>query len=173
MEKIKLKNVRLSFPSLFKPAVFNGNSTGKYEATFLIPKNTEQATMVEKALEKFIQETFKDKVPKGLKRTCLRDGDEVEYDGYAGMLALKAGTSRRPLVLDSDKTPLTEEDNRIYPGCYVNAIVDFWYSDHNLGGKQILGNLSGVMFHKDGESFGSSSTSIDEFDDFDDDDDSF
>ena len=35
--KIQLKNVRLSFPSLFQRAQFNGED-GKYEATFLFSK---------------------------------------------------------------------------------------------------------------------------------------
>ena len=37
MAKIKLNNVRLSFPSLFHKASFQG-SEGKYEATFLLSK---------------------------------------------------------------------------------------------------------------------------------------
>ena len=41
MSKIMLPNVRLSFPSLFHKAVFDGKET-KFEATFLIDKN-EQA----------------------------------------------------------------------------------------------------------------------------------
>jgi hypothetical protein len=35
--KIKLQNVRLSFPSLFQKAVFEGKE-GKFEATFLLDK---------------------------------------------------------------------------------------------------------------------------------------
>ena len=167
MANLKLPNVRLSFPSLFKKAVFNGQET-KFEATFLIPKDSDLAAIVENAVDAFIEEQFKGKPPKGLKKTCLIDGDEKEYDGYEGMLAFKASTGKRPLVIDNDKTPLTEDDNRIYAGCYVNAIVSFWYSDHPLGGKQILANLSGVQFHKDGEAFSSGGASVDDFDDFDD-----
>ena len=37
MAKFTLKNVRLSFPSLFQKAVFNGTET-KFEATFLLNK---------------------------------------------------------------------------------------------------------------------------------------
>ena len=39
MSKIKLKNVRLSFPSLFRKAVFGGDET-KFEGTFLLDKTT-------------------------------------------------------------------------------------------------------------------------------------
>jgi hypothetical protein len=85
-------------------------------------------------------------------------------------MAFKAGTTRRPTIIDRDKTPLVEEDGKPYAGCYVNAVVDLWYSDHPKGGKQVLGNLLGVQFAKDGEPFGSGAVDVDdEFDDLDDD----
>ena len=44
--KIKLPNVRLSFPSVFHKASFNGNET-KYEATFLLSKKDHAALIEE------------------------------------------------------------------------------------------------------------------------------
>ena len=171
MAKLMLKNVRLSFPALFRKAVFNGQET-KYEATFLIPKDSALAETVREACDAFIAEKFQGKPPKGLKLTCIADGDTKEYDGYEGMFAVKAASQHRPLVIDNDKTPLTEDDNRIYAGCMVNAQIDFWFSDHALGGKQILATLYGVQFHKHNSPFGGSSVSVDEFDDVSDEDDS-
>jgi len=166
--KLKLQNVRLSFPSLFNKAVFNGNVT-KYEGTFLMPKGSPQHKQTQDAIDAFIAEKFQGKAPKGLKITCFTDGDEKDYDGYAGMMAIKGGSTKRVLLIDKDKTPLVEEDGRLYAGCYVNAILEFWYSDHPLGGKQIIGNLLGVQFAKDGESFGDTTgASIDDFDEIDD-----
>jgi len=43
MAKIKLQNVRLSFPSLYRKAVFGGEET-KYEGTFLLDKATQGTT---------------------------------------------------------------------------------------------------------------------------------
>lgn len=169
MSKVKIENVRLSFPSLFRKAVFNGNET-KFEATFLFPKDSANHKKVQKAIDDFIAEKFQSKPPKGLKITALTDGDTKEYDGYEGMMALKGGSTKRPLVIDKDKSALTEDDERLYAGCYVNAIVEFWYSDHPLGGKQILGNLLGVQFYKDGEAFSDGvSASVDDFDEVEDD----
>ena len=37
--KVMLKNVRLSFPSLFKTEEYNGVDTEEFAATFLIPKS--------------------------------------------------------------------------------------------------------------------------------------
>jgi hypothetical protein len=170
--KMKLKSVRLSFPSLFKKAVFDGVET-KFEATFLINKKTQSAMVdqINDTIDKFLVEKFGEgKIPKGIKRTCFVDGDDKDYDGYAGHMAFKAGTTRRPTIIDRDNTPLAEDDGKPYAGCFVNAVCDLWYSDHPKGGKQVLGNLLGVQFAKDGEAFGSGSIDVDdEFDDLDDD----
>ena len=173
--KIQLKNVRLSFPSLFKKAVFEGVES-KFEGTFLIHKEDQAKVIkkVEAAMDEFLVEKFgsKGKIPKSLKRTCFKDGDTCDYDGYEDHMALKAGSNRRPTVINRNKEPLVEDDEVIYAGCYVNAIVDFWYSDHPKGGKQLLANLLGVQFSKDGDSFSAAGGDCtDEFAEIEDDDD--
>jgi len=164
--KIKLQKVRLSFPSLFRKAVFSGEET-KFEATFLINKET-QAELI-----KEIQSVIKAKMTTDLKgaklasdKICLKDGDEIDYDGYAGHWSIKASNAKRPLVIDSDKTPLSEDDNRIYSGCYVNAVIEVW-AQNNSWGKRINANLLGVQFAGDGAPFGDGVTaSVDDFDAF-------
>ncbi len=164
--KIKVENVRLSFPSLFRKAQFNGSET-KYEATFLLSKNDHAKAIAQ------IEKAIKDKIATDLKgakigadKLCLRDGDEVEYDGYEGHMSLKASNKKRPLVIGKDKSPLTEDDNVVYGGCYVNAIVELW-AQNNEYGKRINANLLGVQFVRDGEPFGSAgeSAGLDDFDD--------
>lgn len=168
MPKLKLNNVRLSFPSLFKRAVFDGKD-GKFEATLLIDKKSQSSLVdkVETAMQAFLIEKFGSaaKIPKSLKRTCFSDGDTKDYEGYEGQMAFKGTSNGRPTVINRDKTPVAEGDNVMYAGCYVNAIVDFWYSDHAKGGKQCLANLLGVQFVREGESF--SAAAGDCTDDFD------
>ena len=171
MAKLKLNNVRLSFPSLFTKAVFDGEAT-KFEATFLIHKDDQAKVIaqVEKHMAAFIAEKFPKGAPKALKKTCFLDGDKKDYDGYENHMALKAANKKRPTLINRDKSPIHEEDDILYAGCYVNAIVDFWYSDHPKGGKQILANLFGLQFVKDGEAFGAESVAdVDDFDDIEDD----
>lgn len=168
MAKLQLKNVRLSFPSIFKRSDFNGQE-GKFEATFLLNKETQadQIAMIEKTIEAAITEA-KIKVPTD--KRCLKDGDDFDYDGYAGHMAFKASTNRRPTIIDRDKTPLAEDDGKPYAGCYVNAIVDVWIQNNSYG-KRANSNLFGIQFVKDGEAFGAGDTDVtDEFDAFDDDD---
>lgn len=169
MAKIQLKNVRLSFPSIFKRADFNGQE-GKFEATFLLNKETQadQIAKIEKAIDAAVAEA-KVKVPSD--KRCLKDGDDFDYDGYAGHMAFKASTNRRPTVIDRDKTPLVEDDGKPYAGCYVNAIVDIWVQNNSYG-KRANGNLFGIQFVKDGDAFGAGDVDVtDEFDAFDDEDD--
>lgn len=170
MPKMTLTNVRLSFPSLFKKAIFDGEAT-KFEATFLVSKDDPQVAKINKAIDSFLAEKFPKGAPKSVKRTVFVDGDTKEYDGYENMMAFKGSNNKRPTIIDRDKTPIIEEDNILYAGCYVNAIVDLWYSDHPKGGKQVLGNVLGVQFVKDGEAFGADTTAAaDDFDDISDDD---
>jgi len=174
MSKIKISNVRLSFPSLFKKPVFDNVESRKYEATFLINKKdqADQIAKINATIESFLNEKFGEaKRPKGIKLTCMKDGDDIDYDGYEGHMAFKAGNQRRPLTIDKDRTPLVEDDNKLYAGCYVNAIVSLWYSDHISGGKQVLANLEGVQFFKNGTAFADGGINVSEFDLFSDDDD--
>jgi hypothetical protein len=167
--KIKLKNVRLSFPSLFNKAEFNGD-VGKFEATFLINKETQASTVadIEEKIEAIIKEN-KIKVPSD--KRCVKDGDDVDYAGYNGHISLKAANNKRPLVIDRDKSILVEDDNKPYSGCYVNATVELWVQNNNYG-KRVNCNLLAVQFAKDGESFGAggASGSADDFDELEDDD---
>lgn len=168
MAKIKLNNVRISFPSLFRKATFSGEET-KFEGTFLLDKQ-EQTDQIEK-IEAAIEALIKDKL-KGTKlkadKICLKDGDDIDYAGYAGNMSIKASSAKRPLVLDRDRSPLSEEDGRIYAGCYVNAVVELW-AQNNTYGKRINANLLGVQFVKDGEPFADGvAASVNDFDVFDD-----
>ena len=166
--KVKMHNVRLSFPSLFNTEKFGGEDTGKFAATFLLDK-TDHADIIEEiqsAMKSVADERLKGKLPPADK-LCLKDGDETDREEMAGKMTIKASTKKRPLVIDRDKTPLNEEDGKPYAGCYVNAIIDVW-AQNNEYGKRVNAQLNGVQFFGDGEPFGAPAIDVDEFDDFDD-----
>lgn len=168
MAKIKLSNVRISFPSVFRKATFSGEET-KFEATFLMDKDAQADKIAE--IEGKIDALVKEKL-KGVKlkadKICLKDGDDIDYAGYAGHMSIKASSAKRPMVLDRDRSPLTEEDGKIYAGCYVNAVIELW-AQNNQYGKRINANLLGVQFVKDGEPFADGvSASVNDFDVFND-----
>lgn len=165
---IKIKNARLSFPALFQPEVYGGESTGKYAATLILDKevHAKEITAIKRATNDLMMETFKGKIPSD--KLALKDGDESGRPEYAGAYTIKVTTKKRPTIVDRDKTPLVEEDGKPYSGCYVNAIISLW-AQNNAYGKRINGNLLGIQFYKDGESFGSGPIDVSgEFEDYDD-----
>jgi hypothetical protein len=143
--KLKLPNVRLSFPDLWVPKSVK-NSDPKYSAHFLIDK-AEQEELIKTikgkiwfvAKEHWGPEKAK-KICGGKKfEMCLHEGSEKDdLDGYTeDIMFLTSSSPRRPLVID---------------GCYVNAIVRFWVQDNQFG-QRVNAELMGVQFFKDGEPF--------------------
>lgn len=165
-EQIMLKNVRLSFPSLYKKAEKYDNTTGKtipwsemteeekgkakYVTTLLIPKDnkelikkiTDVSTPVIKSVDGKITEQY----------NCIKDGDTLGkagegYDYTKGAISIKAGTKFRFPIVDKKRKPVYEEDGLFYSGCYVNALISFFPYKTGIGA-----NLLAIQFHKDGES---------------------
>lgn len=99
-------------------------------------------------------------------KTALHNGDtKAQYAGYEGMMFVNARNPVRPTALDADKTPLQATDGRIYAGCYVNAVLEFWAQDNKFG-KRVNATLMGVQFFRDGDAFsGGGAASDDDFDD--------
>ncbi|MFS1539533.1 MAG: DUF2815 family protein [Candidatus Phlomobacter fragariae] len=170
---IKLNDVRLAFPELFEPTQANGQGAPKYRATFLIPKNrTALIEEIEKGIKEVIKkkwgakdvEKIYDSICDNPTRFCFRDGDNKEYDGYAGNMYINASNKIRPSVFDRNTSPLTAQDGRPYAGCYVIAILEFYAYDNN--GKGVSASLRGVQFFREGDAFtGGSVASVEEFED--------
>ena len=148
--KVIIKNARLSFPSIFQFATYQGQSRDRYEASFLLPKDSDAVKDVQNAIQKVGSETLGANWKKA--KNPLSDGDGREYDGYEGMWAIKASTKKRPAVLDYDKTTLVEEDGRIYAGCYVNASLSIYAFSNNYG-NFIAAQLNGIQFFAPGKPF--------------------
>lgn len=179
---IQLMNVRLSFPSIFKPRSFEEGGNPRYEATFLYNPD-ESSVKIDgivhkgqsglKAIQKSLMTEATNrwgagKVPKALK-LCLTNGDEKDYEGYAGKYAISSANSTRPSCVDRKRKQVIESDNIIYAGCYVNAVVSWWVQDNQYG-KRVNCNLLGIQFYRDGDTFGSPHFDAEnEFEDIDDD----
>lgn len=185
---VVLQSVRLSFPKLFKPEASIEGGTPKFGAAFLMDPETETGKANIKALKTAInaaaKKTWAEKAEKVMKaldsdRSGLRDGDTATngegdvYSGYENMMFVSASNRKRPQVLNRDKSALAEEDNVIYGGCFVDAVVSVWATaDKKLGGNGVFCTLEVVRFRKDGEAFGAAPVDADDYlDDLDDDDD--
>lgn len=171
MADIKLVNVRLSFPDLFVAKEFKiGDGKPRFNATFLVEPGSENDKAIQAAIKAEAEATYGAKAAAMLasmkgqsNKFCYLDGNLKEYEGYAGMRYLACHSKTRPLVIDRDRTILSQEDARPYAGCYVNAKVSIYAQKGENAG--IRAAFSGVQFSKDGDAFSAGGpASVDEFD---------
>ncbi|HHW4683064.1 MAG TPA: DUF2815 family protein [Xylella sp.] len=170
--KLKLNNVRLAFPTLFEPRTVNGEGNAAYSASFIMDPADPQVSTLNQAIGQLARDKWgakADAILKQLRATdkvALHDGDlKSTYDGFPGHLYVSARSAKRVLVIDRDRTPLTEQDGKPYAGCFVNAIIELWVQDNNYG-KRINAALCGVQFLSDGEPFaGGSVANTEDFED--------
>lgn len=170
--KVKLTNVRLAFPVLFEARTVNGEGKPAFSASFLLDPADPQVKALNQAIEQVAKDKWGAKAEAILKqmraqdKVALHDGDlKANYDGFPGNLYVSARSATRPLVIDKDKSPLTEQDGKPYAGCFVNASIELWPQDNNYG-KRVNASLRGVQFFRDGDAFtGGGAASEDEFDD--------
>lgn len=169
--KIRLNNVRLAFPNIFEPQV-SEDGKSSYGAALLFAPDHPQVKDINAAIASVAADKWGAKADAMLKqikaadKTALHNGDtKAQYAGYEGNLFVNARNPVRPTAVDTDKTPLQQSDGRLYAGCYVNAVLEFWAQDNKFG-KRINATLMGVQFYRDGDAFsGGGAASDDEFDD--------
>jgi hypothetical protein len=186
--------VRLAFVHVFQKRAAMKRDDGKpgvdkFETTAIIQPGGENEKRLNEAIvavakEKFGEKAVKDgdgTVPnyklvlRGLDedRRGLRDGNLKRtpggdiYAGFEGMKYITARNTKRPTVVDRDRTVLTEEDGRPYAGCYGTVHIDVWALKKQGVKPCIVADLTGVQFTRDGDAFGSGSAPAapDDFDD--------
>lgn len=168
--KVTLRNVRLSFPTLWTPEVINGQGEPKYSAAFLLPRDHKQLAEFKAAVDQVAKDKWGAKAEQVMKaskakdRHPLHDGDAKSFAGFEDHWYVNASNTVRPKVRDKDgKTDLIPEDGKPYAGCYVNAIIEL-YAQNNKHGQHVNCTLLGVQFVADGEAFaGGGSASDDDF----------
>lgn len=147
MENIKLRKVRLSFPSVFEHGTFGGEDTGKYEATFLLPKEDEKTYKKIMAEVTKVLADKKMKIPKD--KWFIKDGDETDDEHAAGHWIIKTANKNRPTLIDRSRNIVTKDDNELEPmffgGATVNASISFWVQSNDFG-KRVNGNLAGIQY---------------------------
>lgn len=174
--KLMLNDVRCSFLTLGDPEYYQGQKTKdtdkrRWSATALIPASSPYKAQIDKALKDAALaqwekkwETYYENIIVDPKGCCWIDGKRKEYDGYQGHWALTAHRPEdkgRPIVFDTDKSPIYKPNNeiyegkagRIYSGCFVNMQVEIWAQD-NKTGKGLRATLLGIQRVRDGDAFG-------------------
>lgn len=178
---VVIKDVRLSFPHLFKPQERqndDGNTRENYNAVFMIPKDhpkieeilrkMKRASMTAKKRAYGDDESKWPKIPQSM--TCFKDGDNedhfttprAEYEGHY-ILSAASPVDRPPKIItnrkDSDNLWIEAEPGKKgapYAGCYVNAIIEV-YAQKKDSKRQmpnrINASIQTVQFRRDGEPF--------------------
>lgn len=178
--KLKLLEVRLSFPDLFVPVSFEeGDKKLRYNATFLIEPGSENDKLIRATIKAVAEEVWSKKAEAMLgsfhgntNKYCYLDGNTKEYDGYEGLWYLsshRASGDGPPAIKGADIDPATgkvrdlkPDDGVIYAGCYVHALVDIYAQTNKYPG--IRCGLVGVQFVKPGDAFsGAGRASDDDF----------
>lgn len=160
----------------------NGTETKKFSAVLMWPKEVKLVgktangddldVMAEAA--RIAGEDWGEKaaewVKSGLIKNPFLDGDGPQgmnkktgerLAGYAGMRFIRpaANADRPPEVFDDKrgadgKLVKITDPRRIYPGCYVHAVVNLYTWQNDKGGRGVSFGLNMVQFAKDGERLG-------------------
>ena len=183
MAKVKLLNVRLSFPELFEPKEYTpGDGKPRYDATYLIEKDSENDKKIRNAIAEAAKDAWGEK-PTGTKKVpaykaklkamagdtnkfCYHDGDtkdREEYENHMIITGHRAAKQGAPAVIDRAKNKLTAADGKPYSGCYVNATIDMYIQGGQWPGVRCT--LIGVQFVADGDAFAGAQATDDDFDD--------
>lgn len=163
---IRIQEVRLSYPHLFKPWAKNPEKEkAKYSAKFLLDKKTHASEIrtLGALVGKMMQEAFKGRIPND--KLFFRDGAGSAKPEQEDCWIISASEDQRPHVMNRDKSRVNEEDDIVYAGCYVSVLIRPWIQA-NSWGKRINANLLAVQFFRDGDRFGPERPDInDAFDD--------
>jgi hypothetical protein len=153
--RIKLNNVRISYPSLFKPRAWQNDPTKlRYEATFILDKveHAKEIGLINNQIDLLLSANKTTRAKIKPDHFCLKDGDLNDKEEYKNAFTIKARNIKKvPLVNKDGSTPITEENNPIYGGCFVSAYITLWlYNKINTG---ITATLGPIQFRKDGTAF--------------------
>lgn len=163
---------RLSFEHIFNPSAGPNGGAEKFSAALILEgKNNPQLPKIRKAINDVAEAQWGSRAKAELAklqsqdRIFLRDGDNSGRAEYAGHWYFNASNKTRPLVVDVDKTPLTEADGKPYSGCYVNMLIEVWAMNNQFG-KRVCASLKGVQFVRDGDAFTNKRpATVDDFED--------
>jgi hypothetical protein len=146
------------------------NQYGKFEYSALVILDDESIAKVEAAKAEALADTFGNKIPKNLQDWVIREGDDEEYEASFGkkFINAKKKGGKAPQVLKKVggvKEQIFLEDDVLYSGCYVAAVISIYAYTGDPSKKIQPGvscGLEAVMFVRDGERLGRPEVNVDE-----------
>lgn len=155
---------------LWEPRKTTEDSAEKYSTCVVL--NSGQASKVEKVVNAAIVEKWGNKKPSGLQIWGVREGDEEEFEASfeQEFINPKAGKPPQTLIKRGGVVEkVTEEEDILYPGCYVAVSIGAYAYDGDKKKSIKPGvslNVRAIMFTKDGERLGDVVNAEAEFEDF-------
>lgn len=169
--QITTGKVRFSYLNAFH-ARADQNGVEKYSVMLMIPKSDTNTLAKIKAAIQAAKDSWVEKgkkLPAQLKNT-LHDGDGVTPTGgepyppeCAGHYVMNVSSTKKPVLVYVDKTPITEE-SELYSGCYGRAIINLYVYDSH-GNRGISAGLMGIQKLTDGEPLGGGVVRDEDWDD--------
>ena len=168
--EVILKNVRLALPSLFNPFVprdgLKPGQVAKYTSTFLFEPGSPNEAVMLNAMAQAAKAVWGEGAKvvfeaMGPNSRCmksgnlkLRQGTAEVREGFAGMIQVVTSNRVKPLVVNTDLSPVDEASGIVYAGCHVNAKIDV-YGLKGQGERSngIFATLQVVQFVSDGDRF--------------------
>lgn len=161
---ILVKNVRCSYPHLFKPYTSPKfpDQKPRFGINMLLPKATHAAALaMVKARNDEIVKAAKVKIAAG--KSYVEDGDESNDGNEAGSWVLNAKSDRKPKVRDRDKSVIDSADaDKIQGGYWVNVLIDPYVSTKYT---RLGCDFQAVQFVREDELFGKGAIRDEEVDD--------
>lgn len=168
--EVILKNVRLALPSLFTPFVprdgLKPGQVAKYTATFLFEPGSPNEALMLAAIGAACKATWGDGAKvvfdaMGPNSRCmksgnlkLRQGTAEIREGFAGMIQVVSSNRVKPLVVNTDLSPVDEASGIVYAGCHVNAKLDVYgLKGQGERGNGVFATLQVVQFVRDAARF--------------------
>jgi hypothetical protein len=158
---------RASFPNVFRPSRLDDKSTPSFNLVMLFPK-TQDLSVFKKALMDVATARWGEKAPQIAAQLLspIKSGDAKTYDGYSGMLFIKAANyihdpqhehKSKPGLVDAALQPIINPAD-FYAGCYARATV-YAKASGGPGTKheaKVSFGIRNIQKLRDGEAFGAS-----------------
>lgn len=161
---ILLKNVRCSYPHLFKAYTSPKYPEQKprFGINMLLPKGTHAAAMaLIKGRNEELVKAAKIKIGPG--KSYVEDGDESNDANEGGCWVLNAKSDRKPKVRDRDKSVIDSADaDKIIGGYWVNVLIDPYVT---IKYGRLGCDFQAVQFVREDEPFGKGAIRDEEVDD--------
>ncbi len=153
--------VRLAFAqNLFTAGTVGGEGKPAYSVTAIIPKDHPVIKELQDAEAETAKGKWADKAAATLKairaagKAVVKDGDsKADYSGFEGNAFVSMRSDKRPNVYGRSGEQITEADGVVYSGCFAHVMLEVWAQDNSYG-KRVNAQVTGVMFSRDGDSFG-------------------